>query len=100
MKITIKTASGEIQKTFDARVGQTLLKQIHEAWVTDMPSACDFWICGACICQIQKWEEFLDKTFRSEPGFPLAQEEVMTCISGLKKDADNQDGDIILQTIY
>jgi len=100
MKITIKTASGTIEKTFDAKVSETLLKQIHEAGVKNMPSACDFGICGACICQIEKWAEHINKTHRSEPGFPLADEEVMTCIGGIKPESIQKDDEIILQTIY
>jgi len=100
MKITIKTASGTIEKTFDAQVGATLLKQIQDAGVANMPSACDFGICGACICNIEKGVEHINKTHRSEPGFPLADEEVMTCIGGIKPESLDSDDEIILQTIY
>ncbi len=99
MKIIIKNQGWEITKTIDAKVGQTLLKQLTEAWV-EMQSACMFGICAACMCQIEKWEECIDKSFRHEPWFPLWDDEVMTCIWGIKKEMENHDGEIILKTIY
>ncbi|MGE4443589.1 MAG: 2Fe-2S iron-sulfur cluster-binding protein [Candidatus Altimarinota bacterium] len=99
MKIIIKNQGGEIIKTIDAKVGQTLLKQLTEAGV-EMQSACMFGICAACMCQIEKGEECIDKSFRHEPGFPLGDDEVMTCIGGIKKEMENHDGEIILKTIY
>lgn len=94
-KITIKNSRGEIIKTIDADLNRTLLKQLEEAWV-EMASACFTGICGACMCQIEAGEEYIDKSFKWEPGFPLAEEEIMTCIAGVKQG----DGEIILKSIY
>ncbi len=100
MKITIKNKDGEILKTLDAKVGQTLLKQITDAWI-EIHNACMFGICAACMCQIESWEEFLDKSLRTEPGFPLWDDEIMTCIWGLKKEISPEETwEIILKTIY
>lgn len=99
MKITIKNKVWEITKIIDAKLWQTLLKQIIDAWI-EMQSACNFWICAACMCQIEKWEEFIDKSFRHEPWFPLWDDEVMTCIWAIKKEAENEQGEVILKTIY
>ncbi len=96
MKITIKNASWEIIKTLDADLNKTLLKQLEGHWV-EIPSACFTWICGACMCEIEKGEEFVNKEATTAPGFPLADEEVMTCISKITSD---QDGEIILKSMY
>ncbi len=100
MKITIKNKDWEILKTLDAKVGQTLLKQITDAWV-EIHSACMFGICAACMCQIESGEEFINKSLRTEPWFPLGDDEVMTCIWGLNKEiTPDMEWEVVLKTIY
>lgn len=96
MKITIKNASGEVIKTLDADINKTLLKQL-EAEGVEIPSACFTGICGACMCEIEEWEEHINKEATTAPGFPLADEEVMTCIAKVKADAQ---WEIVLKSMY
>lgn len=96
MKITIKNASWEIIKTLDADLNKTLLKQLEAEWI-EIPSACFTGICGACMCEIEKWEEHINKEATTAPGFPLADEEVMTCIAKVTSD---EDGEIVLKSMY
>lgn len=96
MKITIKNAAGEIIKTLDADLNKTLLKQLEAEWI-EIPSACFTGICGACMCEIEKWEEFINKEATTASGFPLADEEVMTCIAKVKTGTD---WEIILKSMY
>lgn len=99
MKITIKNSSWDIIKTIDAKLNQTLLKTITESWI-EIYSACLNWICASCMCQIESWEQFVLKTFRNEPSFPLADEEVMTCIAKIKDEFIETNNELILKTIY
>mgnify|MGYP002332256442 CR=1 FL=1 len=96
MKITVKNASGEVIKTLDGQVNKTLLKQLEAEWI-EIPSACFTWICGACMCEIEEGEELIEKEAVTASGFPLADEEVMTCIAKIKPDAD---GEIVLKSMY
>lgn len=96
MKITIKNASGEVIKTLDADINKTLLKQL-EAEGVEIPSACFTGICGACMCEIEEWEKHINKEATTAPGFPLADEEVMTCIAKVKADAQ---WEIVLKSMY
>lgn len=96
MKITIKNASWETIKTFNADLNKTLLKQLEAEWV-EIPSACFTWICWACMCEIEEWWDFIDKEAVTASGFPLADEEVMTCIAKIKS---NQGWGIILKSMY
>ncbi len=93
--ITIKNQAWEIIKTLEADVNKTLLKQLQNEWI-EIASACYTGICWACMCNVDEWVENIDKTFKWEPGFPLAEEELMTCIAWIK----NKDEDIVLRTIY
>lgn len=93
--ITIKNANWEVIKTIEADLKRTIYRQLQKEWV-ELPSACFTWICGACICEIESWSENIEKDYKWEPGFPLAQEEVMTCIAWVK----NKDIDIVLRTMF
>lgn len=93
--ITIKNSSWEVIKTIEADLSKTLLKQLQEEWI-EIASACYTGICWACMCEIESWWENIDKSFRWEPGFPLWEEELMTCIAWVK----DKEKDIVLKTIY
>ncbi|MDD3646303.1 MAG: 2Fe-2S iron-sulfur cluster binding domain-containing protein [Candidatus Gracilibacteria bacterium] len=93
--IIIKNASGEIIKVIDADINKTLLSQLQDEGI-EITYACHTGICGACMCQIESGSDNVQKSFRGEPGFPLGDDEVMTCIAGVI----NKDEDIILKTIY
>lgn len=92
--ITVKNSSWEVIKTIPWDINKTLLKQLEDNWV-EMHSACLEGICWACMCKIESWEENINKKMKTEPGFPLWDDEVMTCIAWLKNDQD-----IVLKTIY
>ncbi|MDD3144933.1 MAG: 2Fe-2S iron-sulfur cluster-binding protein [Candidatus Gracilibacteria bacterium] len=93
--ITIKNSAGEIIKTIESDVNKTLLKQLQDEGI-DITYACHTGICGACMCNIESGSENVEKSFRGEPGFPLGDDEVMTCIGGIK----NKDIDVVLKTIF
>ncbi|MBW7954951.1 2Fe-2S iron-sulfur cluster binding domain-containing protein [Candidatus Gracilibacteria bacterium] len=100
-KITIKDSSGVFLKEIDVRVGENLLRQIQDAGI-DIPYACSNGICGACMCTIETGGEALKKDLLMEPGLPLAEEEILTCVGGLNKEVLEHDPnrEIILQTFY
>ncbi len=93
--ITIKNSEWKIIKQFSGDLSKTLLKQLELEWIK-LDAACYKWDCAACLCEIEDWEENINKSFRWEPGFPLGDEEVMTCIAWIKDE--NQD--IVLKTIF
>lgn len=96
MKIIVKNGEDHREKEFPATLWKTLLSQMRSADV-EMHSACNAGICGACICTIEQWGENINKSFRTEPWFPLAREEVMTCIAGI---SSLKWPDIILKKMY
>lgn len=96
MKIIVKNISDKIEKEFEANGKKTLLSEIRDQDV-EIHSACMMWMCGACMCKIEKGWEFINKSAKWEPAFPLYEDEVMTCIA--KVDA-KKDGEIVLKKIY
>lgn len=99
MPLIIKDKDWNILKEITIDFSKNLLKQITWAWV-DIHSACNTWICAACMCEVESWGEFLDKSFSWEPWFPLWDEEIMTCIWWIKKNEYNPDPLIELRKIY
>ncbi|NVP17308.1 2Fe-2S iron-sulfur cluster binding domain-containing protein [Candidatus Gracilibacteria bacterium] len=93
--IIIKNKDGEIIKTIEADISKTLLRQLQDNEV-EMAYACHTGICGACMCMIESGSENVNKSFKGEPGFPLGDDEVMTCIGGVK----DKNIDVVLKTIY
>ncbi|QFR39369.1 2Fe-2S iron-sulfur cluster binding domain-containing protein [Candidatus Gracilibacteria bacterium 28_42_T64] len=93
--IVIKNSTGEIIKTIPGDTKKTLLKQLNESGV-EISSACFTGICGACMCRVESGRDNIIDNFRGEAGFPLAPEEIMTCISGIK----DENSEVVLQTIY
>ena len=94
-RVSIKNADGEIiLKEYEIDIAKPLLSQLENAGV-EIPNACRAWICASCMCNAEQGGEHLVKNLRGEPGFPLADEEIMTCIWGVTQT----DETIILQTI-
>ena len=95
MRITIKKENGENLGSFDAEPWKVLLSQIESQGI-EIPSACHAGMCAACMCHVEKGGEYLVKDFRTQPAFPLADDEVMTCIGALREG----EGEVILRTLY
>lgn len=96
MKIIVKNTEEKVEKEFVATGKKTLISELRDNDV-EIHSACMMWMCGACMCKIEKWVEFIDKSAKGEPAFPLYEDEVMTCIA---KVNGKKDGEVILKKIY
>ena len=88
MKIKVKSQTWEI-KEVDIKPNKSLLKELEKAGY-EILHACNTGACWACMCKATKWSEFIDKAGLNEPMFPLAEEEVMTCIATVKPEWDGQ----------
>lgn len=95
MKIIVKDSEGNIEKEVQVNEKTPILWQLERDGVT-MQSACHAGICWACICMIESGGENLDKSWFSEPGFPLAENEIMTCIWSISRS----EGEVVLKKIY
>lgn len=94
-KVRIENAQGELIKELDVEPWKVLLSQLESAGV-EIPNACRAGMCAACMCRIESWEQYAKKDIRGEPAFPLAEDEIMTCIGWFEET----DETIILKTMY
>lgn len=92
-KIIIKNADWELTRELDQDIWKTLIKQMNDAG-EEVMSACHHGICWACIYSVDSWVDNINKSFKWEPGFPLWEDEVMTCIAWIKWN----DEEIILRS--
>jgi len=93
-QVQVQNAAGEELAKVKIDSTKPLLSQLQSEGI-EIPNACKIWMCAACLCTIQSWQEHVVKNLRWEPSFPLWDEEIMTCIGGVKET----DEEIILQTM-
>lgn len=93
MIIRVKDENWEI-KEVNVRANKMLLEELEEAGY-DIPNACKIGTCGACMCQVNEWAEFIDNAGVREPMFPLDETEVLTCTAVLREGA--KDGEVELE---
>lgn len=93
--ITIKDSLWNVIKEIPADINKTLLEQLTEAGI-DIPAACYTGVCWACMCEIEKGSDKINKNFNWEEWFPTDETEFMTCIAWIT----DPDAEIILKTIY
>ncbi len=93
--ITIKDKNNKILKSFPINIWKKLISQLKDNNI-EVNSACNIWICWACMFNIESWKENIIKNFKWEPGFPLWDEELMSCIAWVK----NEETNIVLKNIY
>lgn len=93
--VRVENKDGELIKEIPVDAGRVLLSQLEAADI-EIPNACRAGMCAACLCNIVSGEEHFIKNLRGEPAFPLWEDEVMTCIAGIKET----DEKIILRTMY
>jgi ferredoxin len=93
--VRIENSNGELMKEISVDANRVLLSQIEAAGI-EIPNACRTGSCASCMCHIVQWSQHIEKSLRWEPWFPLDENELMTCISGVRET----DETIILRTMY
>jgi len=88
MKIKVKSQDWEM-KEVNIEPNKNLLKELEKAGY-EIPHACMTGACGACMCKVTAWSEYVKKDTLNEPLFPLAEEEVMTCIATVEEKWDGK----------
>lgn len=65
----------------------------------DIPVACGSGACGVCMCKIIQGKDFIEKNKTGEHLIPVGEDELLTCVSGIKTETlnDNEPHEIVLQ---
>lgn len=93
--VRIENAQGELIKEVNVDANRILLSQLEAAGI-EIPNACRAGSCASCMCHIVQGGEHIEKSLRGEAAFPLDEDEVMTCIAGVR----DTDETVVLRTMY
>lgn len=93
-KITIKSGNGTEIGTFEADSNQAISAQGAAAGIM-IPVACGVGACGICVADIESGKEYLEPNAFGTGSFPLIDEQILTCVAGVKADTP-ADTEIIL----
>ncbi|NJP03884.1 2Fe-2S iron-sulfur cluster binding domain-containing protein [Candidatus Gracilibacteria bacterium] len=94
-KITIKDNGGNILAQFDSTNDSPIATQGQNNGVP-VPVACGVGACRMCVGQCNKGHEFINESAFGEKHIGTEENEVLTCISGIKEDAP-ADAEIEIQ---
>lgn len=85
-KITVQDAGGNDLGTFDANASDSIANQGAAAGVI-IPVACGTGACGICVATVAAGSEFVDAAGFGSPSFPVGDDQILTCVSGVNGDA-------------
>lgn len=84
-KIIIKDNSGKKVTDFNAHSEESIGTQAQENGA-NIPFACGVGACRTCVGKVTKGKEHLEPEAISPQHISVEEDEVLTCICGLKKD--------------
>ncbi|MBT3349063.1 2Fe-2S iron-sulfur cluster binding domain-containing protein [bacterium] len=85
-KVTIKDNGGNVVAQFDSNSEENVAAQGQAAGVP-IPVACGVGACRMCVGKCEKGAEHIDREAHGEVHIGLEDDEVLTCIAGVKSDA-------------
>ncbi len=85
-KVIIKDNSGDELTNFAGNSDDPISTQAQEN-DAEVPVACGVGVCGSCRGKCTKGREFIDETAFGDPQVDLAEDEILTCLCAIKKDA-------------
>lgn len=94
-KVTIQNSQGDDQGSFTADPSQSVGTQAQDEGVA-IPFSCGVGACRTCVATVKKGQEHLDQEAVGPKHIDTEDDEVLTCICGVKPDAPD-DAEIELQ---
>lgn len=94
-KITVQDAGGNSLGTFDADATNSIANHGAMAGVI-IPVACGTGACGICVATVTVGAEHVEAGTFGAPSFPVGDDQILTCVAGVKTDTP-ADAEITLQ---
>ncbi len=86
VKVTIKDNSGSISAQFDGNTEEALGTQAQDEGAP-IPFSCGVGACRTCVCKIEKGAEYVDKEAVGPMHIMVEEDEMLSCIGGIKPEA-------------
>ncbi len=84
-KVTIADNSGKPVTDFDANADESIATQAQEQGAP-IPVSCGVGACRTCVGKVKKGKEFLNEEAVGPKHISTEEDEVLTCICGVKSD--------------
>ncbi|MCF7917811.1 (2Fe-2S)-binding protein [Candidatus Gracilibacteria bacterium] len=84
-KVTIRDNDGKQVAQFEANEDESLGTQAQDAGAP-IPFSCGVGACRTCVARVNKGKEYLDEEAVGPKHITTEDNEVLTCICGLRKD--------------
>lgn len=94
-KVIIRDNSGKQVTSFTAQTDESVGVQAQKNGA-DIPFSCGVGACRTCVGKVKKGKEFLNEEAVGVKYIPVEEDEVLTCICGVKEDVP-KDAEIIIE---
>lgn len=84
--VILKSPDGKELIQFDANADQTLIEQMEDR-AFDMPYSCRAGSCMTCCVVVRQGMELVDETLGGDKFIDTDPDQILSCISGVKKEA-------------
>lgn len=93
-KITVKDPSGATAAEFTANSDEALGSQAQDAGAP-IPFSCGVGACRTCICKVEKGLEHIDKEAVSPMHIEIDDDEILSCVAGIKPGTA-EDAEVVI----
>lgn len=94
-QVTVKDSNGNESGSFRTTDDESLATQIQDQNIP-IVIGCGVGACSMCKCKVNKGMEYIDPEANGPAQFPIEDDEILSCISGIK-DGTPQDAEIELE---
>ncbi len=103
IKVIVQSNEWEVLWEFTWEEGIAFTQMASKNWV-EIPVSCGSWACGICRATILEWAEHIDKEMTGLEALPMWEEEILTCIAGIKwelfREDIKEDIQIVIKRLY
>lgn len=94
--VILKAPDGKELLRFDANAEQTLIEQMEDR-AFDMPYSCRAGSCMTCCLVVKQGKEVIDETLGGDKFIDTDEDQILSCIAGVKADAIASEEPIVLE---
>ncbi len=85
-KVVITDHTGTQAAAFDSVADESVGSQAQDAGAP-IPFSCGVGACRTCVCTVKKGKEYLDRAAIGPQHIDVEEDEILSCICGVKADA-------------
>jgi ferredoxin len=95
IKIIVQNTDWSELGSFEAEKWK-LITEMAQSHDVEIPFSCGAGACGLCLCEVVEWRELINGSFLQHPLMEIHENEVLTCISAVKDEYFEKEGDFVV----